>query len=154
MANEKKKTPENTGPGYKLVLESMRYLKNGMDHMVVWCGGIGILDSLCYAEYRPNWIHWDPEKCEWVHDGKFPLFGDMLDYWKKKGAKIESIGAEEAYKIRVQMQKAPESFYPKEEKPKEEKEEKPKASGKGKQEPKSGPMPHEKKQEKNEKEGK
>lgn len=135
----KKMTPENTGTAYLIELEG----QNEMNHYIEFCHGTGILDFKCYAAYRPDWVHWDAEK-GWIWDGAFPPFENILDLYKKKGAKITQITMEESEALRIRMVTDPASFIPKEEKPDQpEEKEKPKAKAKGKT--KDGPMPHEKK---------
>ncbi len=113
-----------------------------MDKYVDFAYGVGLLDILSFAKYRPDWVHFDQER-GWIVDADFPIFERVIAHFERRNARIKKISPAEAEALRVKICRQPQSFLSK------EKKEAAKAEPVKDKEPKDAkdvkPLPHEKK---------
>lgn len=75
---------------------------NGLRKFVHWYNGRGVLDRFGFAGERPDLC--DGATLKWRGDDLLPFY---RDYWKGKGAKVETVTEKAANEYRAKLQKDP-----------------------------------------------
>lgn len=83
---------------YLLDLTKINPTKNGMDKFVYWFKGMGLMNLKVVAKYKAAWVTVKDGQLA-PTEGRMRNFKEYLDYWRKRGAIVKEISADEAAKV-------------------------------------------------------